>query len=338
LPSSLGKGKAAVRAIGGFHDMKRLCLFLLMISAAYSSPLAQQSSEQQLNRLSILEQQGRFADVIQPASHLINTDTLRGDQLGRAQLILGIAYHQSGDLPGAKNEYERAVSVLSRERADAKDYAAALDNFARLYLDMGHPELAMSMERHVLAICKKLQDHAAIARSDVTLANLELNQGQRRKSQKFLSAALLEGKQTSTLDDDFFATIASTQGWIAQLANDNATAISSYARAVELWTRQHGQQHLLTGWGYMLLGRSYAQTGQHAIALDNMRKGLKILEKTASATDPKYLAAELAYSQELDQAGEHVEASRIKTAAEQGLKNLPGNRCIRCQISVAALH
>lgn len=318
--------------------MKSLCLFLLMINAAYSSPLAQESSDQQLNRLSILEQQGRFTDVIQPASHLINTETLRGDQLGRAELILGIAYHQSGDLTGARKEYERAVSVLSQEQADEKNYAAALDNFARLYLDMGHPELAISMEKHVLAICKKLQDHAAIARSDVTLANLELNQGQRRKSQKFLSGALLEEKATTTLDDDFSATIASTQGWIAQLANDNVTAISCYQRAVELWTREHGQQHLLTGWGYMLLGRSYAQTGQNAIALDNMRKGLSILEKTASAADPKYLAAELTYSQVLDRAGEHAEASRIKSAAEQGLKNIPGNRCANCQISVAALY
>jgi tetratricopeptide (TPR) repeat protein len=228
--------------------------------------------------------------------------------------------------------------VLSQEQADARDYAAALDNLARLYLDMGHPEIAISMERHVLAICKKLQDHAAIARSYMTLANLELNQGQRRKSKKYLSGALLEEKSTSNLDDDFFATIASTQGWIAQLDNDNVTAISSYARAVELWTKQHGEQHLLTGWGYMLLGRSYALTGQNAMALETMRKGLNILGKTAGATDPKYLAAELTYSQELDQAGEHVEASRIKNAAEQGLKNLPINRCINCQISVAALY
>jgi tetratricopeptide (TPR) repeat protein len=302
--------------------MKSLCLFLSIICAAHSRLPAQENSAQQLTRLSALEQKGQFTDVIQPALHLISSNTLSESESGRAQLILGIAYHQKGDFTQAQSAYEKAVQVLSGNQADARDYAAALDNFARLNLDLGHPEIAQSMERHVLAVCETLHDRAAIARSYVTLANLELNRGDRRKGKKYLTRALQEAKATSDLDGDFFATAASTQGWIAQLDNDNATAISCYAQAVKLWAAQHGEQHLLTGWGYMLLGKSYAQAGQNTIALENMREGFNILSKTASAADPKYLAARLVYSQALDQAGDHVEAARIKNAEEQGLASL----------------
>jgi tetratricopeptide (TPR) repeat protein len=318
--------------------MRYLCIFLLTIYAVSSSLLGQESSEQQLGHMSALEQQGRYREVIQPASHLIGSNTLSENELGRAQLILGIAYHQYGDFTHAQNAYEKAVHALSGNQADAADYAAALDNFARLYLDMGHPEIAVSMEKDVLSVCKKLHDHAAIARSYATLANLELNRGNLRKGKEYLSRAMQEAKLTTTLDGDFYAAASSTQGWIAQLDNDISTAISEYARAVELLTAQHGDRHQLTGWGYMLLGRSCAQAGQSATALANMRKGLSILTETTSATDPKYLAAELAYSQVLDQTGDHVEAALIKNTVSQELTDLRSNKCANCVISVAALH
>jgi tetratricopeptide (TPR) repeat protein len=166
-------------------------------------------------------------------------------------------------------------------------YIAVLDNFARLYLDMGYPEIAISVERHMLPLCEKVQDHAAIARSYVTLANLELNRGRRNEGKKYLSRALQEEKSTNNLDEDFFATIASTEEWLAQLDNDKVTAISNYSRAVELWSKRHGDQYPLTGWGYMLLGRSYAQAGQLAIALEKYAQRFRHYRQDSECDQPE---------------------------------------------------
>jgi hypothetical protein len=58
----------------------------------------------------------------------------------------------------------------------------------------------------------------------------------------------------------------------------------------------------------MLLGKAHAQAGQNAVALGEMQKGLRILEQSAGSHNPKYLAAEIAYSRVLDQSGAHTAA------------------------------
>lgn len=50
---------------------------------------------------------------------------------------------------------------------------------------------------------------------------------------------------------------------------------------------------MVTGWGYMLPGKSFAQAGQKDKALERMQKGLKILDQTIGPSDPKYLAAQV---------------------------------------------
>ena len=95
---------------------------------------------------------------------------------------------------------------------------------------------------------------------------------------------------------------------------------------------------MLTGWGYMLLGKSYAQAGQNAVAMEEMRKGLRILEQSTGTNSVKFLAAEIAYSRVLDRSGAHTEATRLKDSAVQGLAKLNRDACPRCSVSVAALH
>ena len=228
--------------------------------------------------------------------------------------------------------------MLDGHREYAANHAAALDNFARLYLDMGYPHIAVRMEGSVLRAYGGLGDHANVARSCVTLASLEINEDHRRKGKKYLERALRETKPASELDQDFFAQVSSTQGWLALLGGDTAAAISDYTYAFRLWTAAHGENHILTGWGYMLLGKAYAQAGQNAVALDEMQKGLRILEQSAGSNNAKYLAAEITYSQVLDQSGTHMESVRLKDAAEQALGQLNRGACTRCSISVVALH
>jgi tetratricopeptide (TPR) repeat protein len=314
--------------------MRRIYVFVFLACGVSSAIQGQQSAEQQLQQISALEQRGRFDDVPAAVSQLVQSNTLGQDLLGRANLMLWIANQQRGNFKLAQSEYEQTIHSLSNNQACLGDYAAALDNLARLYLDMGEAETALSMEKKILTVYLTLRDHAAIARSYATLADLELNQGHSRKGKEYLSRALQEAKLASNLDEDFLATISSTQAWIAQMDGDPGAAVSGYARAVSLWTKQHGERHMLTGWGYMLLGKSYAQGGEEDLALATMRKGLSILSQTTGSKNPKYLAAEIAYSQVLDKSGAHVEAAHLKDTAEKDLADFYRNECMRCRVSV----
>jgi tetratricopeptide (TPR) repeat protein len=294
--------------------------------------------DQQMNKLSALEQKGQYAEVVQPVFLLIESKALTERETGRAQLILGIAYHQQGEWKLAQSAYEKALQILSGHQEYAADRAAVLDNFAQLYLEMGYPDIAMPMEGNVLRAYEGLSDHTNVARSCITLAGLEINDGHRRKGKDYLQRALREAKVASGLDQDFFAQVSSTEGWLALLGGDTAAAISEYTQAVDLWAAAHGEDHMLTGWGYMLLGKSYAQAGQNALAMEQMRKGRRILERSTGTNSVKYLAAEIAYSEVLDRSGAHTEAARLKDSAEQGLAKLNRDACPRCSVSVAALH
>jgi tetratricopeptide (TPR) repeat protein len=324
---------------------KTIPLLLCASLAAYTGMAAQKhptpsqvNSEQRLGRLTELEQKGRYAEVTEPLAELIRANALNKRESGRAQLLLGIAYHQQGALTQAQSAYEKALHILSHTPEGAVDHASALDNFARLSLDTGHPDTALRMETDALKEYEGLSDHADIARSCATLASLEINRGHRREGKKYLSRALQEAGLATGLDQDFYAAVWGAQGWLALLNKDTTTAISAYAHAIELWRDAHGEQHMLTGWGYMLLGKSYAQAGQNDKALEQMRKGLNILDQAVGSSDPKYLAAQISYSQVLDQSGEHDEAVRVKSSAQQALKRLSRDACADCTVSAFALH
>jgi tetratricopeptide (TPR) repeat protein len=246
-------------------------------------------SEDRLGRLTALEQNGRYAEVTEPLGQLIRSNVLNERESGRAQLLLGIAYHQQGELAQAQSAYEKALHILSHSWEEAADHASALDNFARLSLDTGHPDTALRMETSALREYEGLSDHADIARSFATLASLEISQGHPRQGKDYLSRALQEAGLATGLDRDFYAAVSSAQGWLALLNKDTATAIAAYSHAVELWSDAYGEHHMLTGWGYMLLGKSYAQAGQCDEALEQMRKGLNILDRAIGPSDPSIL-------------------------------------------------
>jgi hypothetical protein len=61
---------------------------------------------ERLNQLSTLEQKGRYAEIVQPLSLLIESKRLNELESGRAELILGIAHHQQGEWKQAQSAYE----------------------------------------------------------------------------------------------------------------------------------------------------------------------------------------------------------------------------------------
>lgn len=101
--------------------------------------------------------------------------------------------------------------------------------------------------------------------------------------------------------------------------------------------RAHKGDHQNMGWGYVLLGRAYANAGRTDDAAKEMQQGLSILDRTLGRTNPHYLEAEIAYSRLLDETGAHDAAARLRAADEATLKALYQKQCVGCTISVNAL-
>ena len=86
----------------------------------------------------------------------------------------------------------------------------------------------------------------------------------------------------------------------------------------------------------MLLGKAYAESGDFRSALANMQTGLSILDHALGQKNPKYFAAELAYSHVLDQFGLHAEAAQTRAAADKASKDYYRSQCAGYTINIAA--
>ena len=247
-----------------------------------------------------------------------------------------MAYEDQGRFPEAQHAYEQAAQILGAMPAHIVDYAAVIDNFGSLYRDMGQIQIAITMRLKALHLYEQIRDHAGIARSCNNLVGLVLSQNHVREGKKYLKRALEEMKLTNNLDDDDVAAIVSMQGWIADVDGNTSLAISSYQHALDLWKHRNGEEHPITGWGYMLLGKAYVNAGKVDQSLDAMRKGLTILGNTLSHQNPRYLTAEMAYSEVLERTGSLAQAAQLKMEAQQGLKDFYRSQCTGCTISVQA--
>ena len=284
-----------------------------------------------------LENRGSFEPAAKVAKAAIDSRQLTGNELGRGYIILAVACRGAGDFANAQISFEHALKVLEHDREHPEDYASALENYAGLYSELGQLDVAGPMWRKALALRQTIGDHRGTALSLTRLAELALARNRIREANQYLQKASNEVKVSTTdlMDDDkaFFFEI---HGWLAIAEHHAPLAVVAYQYALELAERSRGGQHWLVGWEHMLLGRAYAESGDLGSALANMQTGLTILDLTLGQKNPKYFAAELAYSRVLDRFGSHAAATQIAKAAEKANKDYYGSQCARCTINIAA--
>lgn len=290
----------------------------LAISLLCCSPLfAQQSSSQsQLRDALTLEQQGAFPLAGNLARRIIDAHELSGVELGRAWLILGSSLREEGKFAEAQTAFEASLRMFEKDSGHPGDYASALANYAQLFADYGQPEIAVGLLRHALLLRQQISDHAAAARSLISLAKLALAQKHIHEAQLDMKTASEEMKVSSDLVDDDFLAFFEAQGMLAMAEKQPSAAVDRYAHALQLCIRLHGEQHWLTGWEYSLLAIAYAQSGDTADALADFGSSLAILDHALGDDSVQYHAAEAAYSQVLERAGRHAEAVRLASAAK----------------------
>jgi tetratricopeptide (TPR) repeat protein len=312
--------------------------FVLLAAVAFSGSVlsSQEDVHQQLKVAAQLEQQSQFARVIDLVPGIIGSNLLDRDEQVRALLVLGSAYEETGKFTEARKAYERALPLLNAPQPLSAEYATVLENLANLYQDMSDVTSAIKLESRALAVYEGLQLHPAAARACVNLAGLELSDGDRRDGSKYLKRAIEAAKGMDELDEDFSASVSATQAWLARLSKDTTGEVNGYQRSLELLKRKRGDDDVLTGWTYVLLGAAHLRAGNDNTALEDFQTGLRILASTVGTANPKYIAGEAAYAVALDRTGAHEEAAELRRAAEVARADLDHSQCVGCSISAAA--
>lgn len=315
--------------------MKHVKKVVLTLVLAGSQLLAQGDPEEQFHEACVFEKRGQFDKAIDLAKELTDSGQSSGGELGRAWILLGVVYTEQGRFAEAQSAFERSLRILDGTRF-VTDYAAALQSYGMLYNDTGQIAIAGQMWKKALQLRQQSGDHAGISRSLTSLAGLALAQDRVREAKKYLQSAAEEAKLTQDLTDDDLAIRYETQAWLALAEGHAAAAVADYERSVELCKRIHGEGHWLTGWEYMLRGKAYSYSGNVNRALDDMREGLSILDRALGRRNPRYFAAQIAYSKALSRAGLSAQAAQWGAAGEQAEKDFYRSQCVGCTINVGA--
>jgi MalT-like TPR region len=278
----------------------------------------------------MLENHGSYETAATAANAAIDSRQLSGNELGKGYIILAVACQGTGDLANARSAFEHALQILEHDREHPEYYASALDNYAGFYSELGQLDVAAPMWRKAFRLHQRIGDHTGTALSLTRLAELALARNRVREAHRYLQKASNEATASRVLIDDDRAFFCEIQGWLAITEHHAPAAVAAYQDALELVERSRGEQHWLAGWEHMLLGRAYAESGDYGSASANMQTGLTILDHALGQKNPKYLAAELAYSRVLDQFGLRAEAAQMRAAA-----GYYGSQCAGCTINVA---
>ena len=317
--------------------MKRIYALFLIVGIVSSTLWSQENLQQQLYQSFLLEQKGQFDKAIQSLLSLIASKKLTQAECGRSWTLLGFAYQERGEFQQAQEAYERSLRIFAGDTEHIADYANSLEYSARLYAAMGQEQMAMKMGSKAAEIDVQRNDHSGLARIYTNFAKVAIQEHHRKAARQFLEKATAESHLSNEMTDDENAALFATQAWFASTNGNAGEAVAGYTHALELWKRSHGEQHALTGWGYVLLGQAWSTKGQTQDALMDLRQGLAILQETVGPQNPKYLVAEILYSKLLEQNGMRVEGSEMRAEAEKELRSLLQQQCIDCTVSLTSL-
>jgi len=282
---------------------------------------AQPSAAEQLVAAGTLRDRGEYKQTLAILEPLAQSTAPDAPLAGRIWILLGSLYQDLGRYADAQRAYQTAISVCRNQPGKELEEAGAIDNLGSLHLDMGQPEMSKRLRLRVLQIVKEAGDHASLARVYNNLAATAFQLKQVEEGRKHIAHALREVKLAPQVVDDDLAAIYSNAGWLSMHDHEYEQALRYYERARQVWLNHHGTNHQLTGWGYVLCGRTRAFLGDSQQALMEVTTGLSIIEKSVGTRVPLYFAGRLAYADVLSAAGSTREARQMRSVAVQSLES-----------------
>jgi tetratricopeptide (TPR) repeat protein len=313
-------------------------LFLLVIAVTSCvSVFSQTAIADRINAAGALIEQGHYPQAIASLASIEQSNSLSDIEHGRAETLLGLAHKDMGHMQEAEHFYENALGLLRRNGREGVDFAHALSCMGSLEVETADSKTGERTLHQAVQIENQLHDHAGLATAYLHLVGAAIGRKHWKEAQRNLDAArtetLLAGPNTGALSLD----VAGTTGWLASITGRTADAASAYNDALDRCKTLYGAQHPLTGWTYLLAGRSSAANGDIEEGLANMREGLAILRETIGARTARFLSGELAYAKVLDQAGMRPEAEQLHAEASRSLAGLHRSECMNCTVSVWSL-
>ena len=312
--------------------------FLLAIAlASCVSAFGQGTIGDRIDSASALIQQGHYAEAIAILTPIEQLNSVTDLERGKIETLSGLAFSDLGQLQKSEQLYEKALVALGRNNRESPDYANALSLLGRLRIDAGDPESGERMLRKAAQIENRLQDHSGLTAIYLHLAAEAIGQEHWKNARKYLAAAKTQALVAGPNAGSLSAAVDETTGWLDSVTGRDAEAASAFKDALEIYKALYGTEHQLTGWAYLLAGKSNAAAGDVPNALADMRTGMAILRSTIGARNVGYLETELAYAKVLEQAGMHPEAEQVHADASQSLARLYHPECLSCTVSVWAL-
>ena len=319
--------------------MKRILTLFVSLAFICVFFIAPAQAGAQQNRVSIFDliQEGKFALAVSILRTEIDAPNRTAGQRGRAYALLGYAYKEQGNFESAQRAFDHAFRWMDATGDHSSDYAATLDFYAGLLMSTGDLDSAAKALHEAAGVNARLANHVGLAKIYTHTAELDIERKKYKQARKELASARAETAVTNQPAGAIDPDIDAADGWLATSTGKFHEGVAAYSAALEECRNQFGDGNAITGWSYLLLGKAQGLDHDQSGAVRSMEKGLAILKQTVGTNNIRYLAGELAYSELLDDAGSHAEASRLSTAANQSLKSLGVQPCAGCTVNVWTL-
>jgi tetratricopeptide (TPR) repeat protein len=305
----------------GRHTYIRPISILISVVLFFQLLQAQSDILGRLTTAGELWNKGEYRQALGILEPLTRSAESESPDIGRVWILLGSIYQDLGRFPEAQRAYQSAISLYKGQPGRQREEQVALDNLGSLYLEMGQPELSKRLRLQVLRMAEAAGDHAVLARIYNNLAATTLEQRDLKEARKWLGRAFAEIKLGPKISADDLAAIHSNAGWLSAHDHDYEQASKYYEVALQSWIEQHGMNHPMTGWGYVLRGRTRALMGKASQGLEDVEMGLAIIEKTVGTDVPVYFSARLAYADALSAAGSRKEAKAIRSTTKRSIES-----------------
>jgi tetratricopeptide (TPR) repeat protein len=301
--------------------MKRLIMFIALVFQCYLSSAESGGNDLSATYLDLIAK-GKYEAAISMLKPLAESSSTDQIVRGRILTLLGFAYKESGQFQQARRCYEEALNTFADSAGADGDRAATFDNFGSLEEELGNLPDAQTLLTKAAQIAERIQDHFRLATVLTEMAGIGIEQKHYKVAKKYLQTAVQEeGK-----------------GWLESATGNKIEAVWDYRESLAACKGRYGDQHPLTGWSTLQLGKAFAEEGEVDEGIKNIRDGLAILEASTGKSDLRYLVGEVLYAEVLDLTGAHAESVKLESAARQALDSKLKNQCTGCTVSTWSLY
>ena len=268
----------------------------------------------------------------------------------RARVLdqLGLLESQLGNLEQAELHFQAGLRVREASLGpEHPDLGFSHTNLGRVLIQRGEiePALAHFEAALAIAITKYGPEHLAVANAHTNVGVALRKLGRYDEAREHYEAAMAIDERMLGTDHDDFAIALHNLGNLLALIGDAEEleqARDLQRRALAIWTKKFGPEHLFIAHGSIGLADALVRLGEAEPAIRAAERGLEVLARSGSLDLDLEIAGTLALAQaelaegERDAAREHAERSLELLAAQPASSDVTLQRA-RARVVLASL-